>query len=53
MTKHTAHRALKALGLVNLNSYSSTERIGVMGRNIVAIAVIVDRSVICFIRLLV
>ena len=47
MTKHTAHRALKALGLVNLNSYSSTERIGVMGRNIVAIRVIMDRSVIC------
>ena len=48
MTKHTAHRALKALGLFNLNSYSSTERIGVMGRNIVAIRVIMDRSVICF-----
>ena len=38
----------KALGL-NLNCYSSTERIGIMGGNIVPIAVIVDRSVICFI----
>ena len=38
----------KALGLVNLNSYASTERIGVVGRNVVATAVIVDRSVTCF-----
>ena len=38
----------KALGLVNINSYASTERIGVVGRNIVAIAVIVERSVTCF-----
>ena len=42
----------KALGL-NLNCYSSTERISVMGGNIVAIAVIVDGSAMCFIRLLV
>ena len=41
--------ALKALGLVKLNSYSSTESICVMGRNIADIAVIMDRSVICFI----
>ena len=40
---------LKALGLFNLISYSSTERISVMGRNIVAIAVIADRSIICVI----
>ena len=38
----------KALGL-NLNCYSSTERIGIMGGNIVPIAVVVDRSYLLFV----
>lgn len=42
-------RALKALGLFNLNSYSSTDRIGVSGRSRVDITVIVGSRVICFI----
>ena len=42
-------RALKALGLFNLNSYSSTERTGVRGKIIVD-TTIVGRRIICFVR---
>ena len=42
-------RALKALGLFNLNSYSSTERTGVRGRIIVD-TTMVGRRIICFVR---
>ena len=42
-------RALKALGLFNLNPYSSTERMGVRGRVIVDTTV-VGRRIICFVR---
>jgi hypothetical protein len=41
-------RALKALGLSNLNSYSRIDRIGVSGNNMVDSTVIVGRRVICF-----
>lgn len=42
-------RALKALGLFNLNSYSRIERIGVSGSNMVDSTVIVGRRVIRFV----
>lgn len=42
-------RALKALGLFNLNSYSRIERIGVSGRSIVDSTVKVGRRVIRFV----
>ena len=42
-------RALKALGLFNLNSFSSTDRIGVSGSSMVDNATIVGRRVICFV----
>ena len=42
-------RALKALGLFNLNSYSRIERIGVSGNSIVDSTVIVGRRIICFV----
>lgn len=42
-------RALKALGLFNLNSYSNTDRIGVSGRSMVDSVTIVGRRVICFV----
>lgn len=42
-------RALKALGLFNLNSYSRIERIGVSGSNMVDNTVIVGRRVIRFV----
>ena len=42
-------RALKALGLSNLNSYSSTDRIGVSGSSMVDSTTIVGRRVICFV----
>ena len=42
-------RALKALGLFNLNSYSRIERIGVSGSSIVDNTVIVGRRVIRFV----
>ena len=42
-------RALKALGLFNLNSFSSTDRIGVSGSSIVDSTIIVDKRVIYFV----
>ena len=42
-------RALKALGLFNLNSYSRIERIGVSGSNMVDSTGIVGRRVIRFV----
>lgn len=42
-------RALKALGLGNLNSYSNTDSIGVSGNSIVDKITIVGRRVICFV----
>lgn len=42
-------RALKALGLCNLNSYSRMDRIGVSGNNIVDSVTIVGKRVICFV----
>ena len=42
-------RALKALGLFNLNSYSRIERIGVSGRSMVDSTVKVGRKVIRFV----
>ena len=42
-------RALKALGLCNLNSYSRIERIGVSGNSIVDNTVIVGRRLIRFV----
>ena len=42
-------RALKALGLFNLNSYSRIERIGVSGNSIVDNTVIVGRRIIRFV----
>ena len=42
-------RALEALGLFNLNSYSRIERIGVSGSSMVDNATIVGRRVICFV----
>ena len=42
-------RALKALGLFNLNSYSSTDSIGVSGSSMVDSTTIVGRRVICFV----
>lgn len=42
-------RALKALGLFNLNSYSRIERIGVSGSSMVDNTVIVGRRVIRFV----
>ena len=42
-------RALKALGLFNLNSYSRIERIGVSGSSIVDSTVIVGRRTVCFV----
>ena len=42
-------RALRALGLSNLNSYSSTDRIGVSGSSMVDSTTIVGRMVICFV----
>ena len=42
-------RALKALGLFNLNSYSRIERIGVSGNSIVDSTVIVGRRLIHFV----
>ena len=41
-------RALKALGLFNLNSYSSTERTGIKGKSFVDITIIFGRKIICF-----
>lgn len=43
-------RALKALGLFNLNSYSNTDSIGVSGSIMVDNTTIVGRKVIFFIR---
>ena len=40
---------MKALGLSNLNSYSSTDRIGVSGSSMVDSTTIVGRRVICFV----
>ena len=42
-------RALKALGLFNLNSFSSTDRIGVSGSSIVDSTIIVGKRVIYFV----
>ena len=42
-------RALKALGLFNLNSYSRIERIGVSGSSMVDSTVIVGRRLIRFV----
>ena len=42
-------RALKALGLFNLNSYSSTDSIGVSGSSMVDSTTVVGRRVICFV----
>lgn len=42
-------RALKALGLFNLNSYSRIDSIGVSGSSIVDITIIVGRRIICFV----
>ena len=42
-------RALKALGLFNLNSYSRTDRIGVSGSSRVDSTTIVGKRVICFV----
>ena len=42
-------RALKVLGLFNLNSYSRIERIGVSGSSIVDSTVIVGRRLIRFV----
>lgn len=43
-------RALKALGLFNLNSYSNTDNIGVSGSVMVDNTTIVGRKVIFFVR---
>lgn len=43
-------RALKALGLFNLNSYSNTDSIGVSGSVMVDNTTIVGRKVIFFVR---
>ena len=43
-------RALKALGLFNLNSYSSRDSIGVSGSSMVDSTTIVGRRVVCFVR---
>ena len=43
-------RALKTLGLFNLNSYSSTDSIGVSGSSMVDSTTIVGRRVIFFVR---
>ena len=42
-------RALKALGLFNLNSYTSTDSIGVSGSSMVDSTTVVGRRVICFV----
>lgn len=42
-------RALKALGLFNLNSYSRIERIGVSGSSMVDSTVIVGKKIVCFV----
>ena len=42
-------RALKALGLFKLNSYSSTDRIGVSGSSMVDSTTIFGKRVICFV----
>lgn len=42
-------RALKALGLFNLNSYSRMDKIGVSGSSMVDNTTIVGRRVICFV----
>ena len=42
-------RGLKALGLFNLNSFSSTDRIGVSGSSIVDSTIIVGKRVIYFV----
>lgn len=41
-------RASEALGLPNLNSYSSADRIGMSGSRMVDSTAIVGRRVICF-----
>ena len=43
-------RALKALGLFNLNSYSNTDSIGVSGSSMVDSTTVVGRRVIFFMR---
>ena len=40
---------MKALGLFNLNSYSSTDKIGVSGSSMVDSTTIFGKRVICFV----